>query len=58
MKRLSTRSMQKCESMKKQNLHEVSGKPRKITLDFLTQLARVYKVEAHLGNELGAYVLN
>jgi hypothetical protein len=54
MKRLSTRSVQK----KKNNLDEVGGNPRKRTLDFLTQLARVYKVEPALGNELGSYVLN
>lgn len=58
MKRLSTRSVQKYGNMRKNNLAEVGGNPRKKTLDFLTQLARVYKVEPALGNELGAYLLN
>ncbi len=58
MKRLSTRSMQRYGSMRKNNLNEVSGNPRKKTLDFLTQLARVYKVEPTLGNGLGSYILN
>ncbi|MDF9830710.1 hypothetical protein M2133_002064 [Parabacteroides sp. PF5-6] len=58
MKRLSTRSPQRCGSIRKNNLSEVGGNPRKKTLDFLTQLARVYKVEPALGSELGSYVLN
>lgn len=57
MKRLSTRSVSKFGSMRKNNLMEVGGNPRKKTLDFLTQLARVYKVEPTLG-KLGSYVLN
>lgn len=57
MKRLSTRSVSKFGSMRKNNLMEVGGNPRKKTLDFLTQLARVYKVEPALG-KLGSYVLN
>jgi len=58
MKKLSTRSIQKYGSMRRDNLNEVGGNPRKKTLDFLTQFARVYKVEPALGNKLGSYVLN
>ena len=32
--------------------------PRKQTLDFLTQFARVYQVESALDSEISGYILN
>lgn len=57
MKRLSTQCMDDLRNRTKKNPKEKSG-PRKQTLDFLSQFARVYQAEPVNQPELCAYVLN
>lgn len=54
MKRLSTRCMYKLSGIRKRNPGRNKTYPRKQTLDFLTQFARVYKAES----DICTYVLN
>lgn len=58
MKRLSTRSMNKFGNIRKNNLGRGGGKPRKQTLDFLTQFARVCHAEPALDSTICSYILN
>lgn len=57
MKRLFTQCMDDLGNKTKQNSKEKS-RPRKQTLDFLSQFARVYQVEPAKQPELCTYVLN
>jgi len=58
MKRLSTRCMYKFSGIRKRSSGGSKCEPRKQTLDFLTQFARVYNAEPVLNKELCSYILN
>lgn len=58
MKRLSTRCMCKFGNIRKKNLQKEEAQPRKQTLDFLTQFARVYRAEQMLERDICSYALN
>lgn len=52
-----------CINRKKMNMEEREGislhdEPRKSTLDFLRQFARVYSVESSLDTDISGFVLN
>ena len=55
MKRLSTQCMNEIENKTNRNRKEM---PRRQTLDFLTQFARVYHSEPALRTELCGLVMN
>lgn len=57
MKRLSTRCMCKFGNIRKAP-RQGKTEPRKQTLDFLSQFARVYKAEPGLEQNICSYVLN
>ena len=52
MKRLSTQCMNEIENKTNRNRKERKTMPRRQTLDFLTQFARVYHSEPALRTEL------
>lgn len=58
MKRLSTRCMNKIENKTERTQREVRTMPRRQTLDFLTQFARVYHSEPALRAEFCGLVIN
>lgn len=58
MKRLFTPCKDDLENKTQQKAKSSSGKPRKQTLDFLSQFARVYQAEPALKAEVCGYVLN
>lgn len=58
MKRLSTLCMDDLKDKTQGKSKNDSAKPRKQTLDFLSQFARVYQAEPALKAELCGYVLN
>lgn len=58
MKRLSTQCMDNLEKKTQKKARSGSGQPRKQTLDFLSQFARVYQAEPALKAEVCGYVLN
>ncbi|RHJ84397.1 hypothetical protein [Parabacteroides sp. AM08-6] len=59
MKRLSTRCMNEFENRTNRNRNEKKkSMPRRQTLDFLTQFARVYHSEPVLHPELCGVVMN
>jgi hypothetical protein len=57
MKRFFTQWMYEYSDIKKRN-PKIKHQPSKQTLDFLTQFARVYKVEPALQQDICSYVLN
>lgn len=58
MKKLSTQCMNGIGENNKKNRNEKKTKPRRQTLDFLTQFARAYHSEPILHPELCGLVLN
>ena len=58
MKRLSTPCLKHSKRETKMDANEFRNQPRRQTLDFLTQFARVYQAEPVLCPELSGYVLN
>lgn len=58
MKRLFTSCMDDLEDKTQRKVKKSCGKPRKQTLDFLSQFARVYQAEPALKTEVCGYVLN
>lgn len=58
MKRFSTQCMKEIEHTSERGWRDEVNKPRKHTLDFLTQLARVYHSESMLQPELCAFTVN
>lgn len=58
MKRLSTPCFKHSQRETKTDANEFRNQPRRQTLDFLTQFARVYQAEPVLCPELSGYVLN
>lgn len=58
MKRLSTQCMNEIENKTNRNRKERKTMPRRQTLDFLTQFARVYHSEPALRTELCGFVMN
>lgn len=58
MKRLSTLCMDDLKNKTQRKSKNNSEKPRKQTLDFLSQFARVYQAEPALKAEVCGYVLN
>lgn len=58
MKRLSTRCMYKFGNIRRNTPRQGKTEPRKQTLDFLSQFARVYKAEPGLEQNICSYVLN
>lgn len=58
MKSLSTQCMDDLEKKTQKKAKSDAGKPRKQTLDFLSQFARVYQAEPALKAEVCGYVLN
>ncbi|WP_280747943.1 hypothetical protein [Parabacteroides sp. PF5-9] len=58
MKKLSTHCMNDFNSKTEPNPKEKECHPQKQTLDFLTQLARVYHVEPALEGKYNGYVMN
>lgn len=58
MKRLSTRCMNKIENKTERSQREIRTMPRRQTLDFLTQFARVYHSEPVLRTEFCGLVIN
>lgn len=57
MRKLSTQCMDDLEKKAKKD-REVKSSPRKQTLDFLKQFARVYQTEPAVCPEVCGYVLN
>lgn len=57
MKRFSTQCVNKIENKTKTNREDITT-PRKQTIDFLSQFARVYKAEKTLTQQFCGYVLN
>ncbi len=53
-----TRCMDEIEDNKDDNCWERDIRPKKQTLEFLRQFARVYKVEKNLVSEQEGYVIN
>lgn len=58
MKRLFTPCKDDLENKTQRKAKNNCGKPRKQTLDFLSQFARVYQAEPALKAEVCGYVLN
>lgn len=58
MKRLSTHCMDGIENKKDKSRKGGKSAPRRQTLDFLSQFARVYHSEPALRPELGGLVMN
>ena len=58
MKRLSTQCMNEIENKTTRHRTEPKTMPRRQTLDFLTQCARVYHSEPALRTELCGLVMN
>ena len=58
MKRLSTQCINEIDNKKDRNLKERKTTPRRQTLDFLTQFARVYHSEPALRTEFCGFVMN
>ncbi|MBP3517273.1 MAG: hypothetical protein J6K31_02470 [Parabacteroides sp.] len=58
MKRLSTQCMDEIENKTDGNRKERKTAPRRQTLDFLTQFARVYHSEPALRTEFCGFVMN
>ena len=58
MKRLSTQCMNEIENKTNRNRKERKTMPRRQTLDFHTQFARVYHSEPALRTELCGLVMN
>lgn len=58
MKRLSTQCMNEIENKTNGNRKERRAMPRRQTLDFLTQFARVYHSEPALRTEFCGLVMN
>lgn len=58
MKRFSTPCLKHSKRETKTDAKELRNQPRRQTLDFLTQFARVYQAEPALYPELSGYVLN
>ena len=58
MKRLSTQCMNEIENKTNRNRKERKTMPRRQTLDFITQFARVYHSEPALRTELCGLVMN
>ena len=58
MKRLSTQCMNGIENKTDRNRKDRKSSPRRQTLDFLTQFARVYHSEPTLRTELCGLVIN
>lgn len=58
MKRLSTHCMDGIENKKNKGRKREKSAPRKQTLDFLSQFARVYHSEPALSTELCGLVMN
>ena len=58
MKRLSTQCMNGIENKTDINRKDRKSSPRRQTLDFLTQFARVYHSEPALRTELCGLVMN
>lgn len=58
MKRLSTRCMNGIENNRNKKQEEINSGPRKKTLDFLTQFARVYRAEPLFDEKVCGYILN
>ena len=58
MKRLSTQCMNEIENKTDRNRKERKTTPRRQTLDFLTQCARVYHSEPALRTEFCGFVMN
>lgn len=58
MKRLSTQCMNELENKTDRNRKERKTMPRRQTLDFLTQFARVYHSEPALCTEFCGLVMN
>lgn len=58
MKRLSTPCLNHSKRESKTDAKEFRNQPRRQTLDFLSQFARVYQAEPALCPEMSGYVLN
>ncbi|SEF40972.1 MULTISPECIES: hypothetical protein [Parabacteroides] len=58
MKRLSTQCMNEADNKAKKNPDDKNSMPRKQTLDFLSQFARVYHAEPLLRADLCGLVMN
>lgn len=58
MKRLSTPCLKHSKRETQPDAKELRNEPRRQTLDFLTQFARVYQAEPVLCPELSGFVLN
>lgn len=58
MKNISTRCMDKLKQKKEKTQGERKCMPRKQTLDFLMQFARVYHTEPAMQPDICGYVLN
>lgn len=58
MKRLSTQCMDEIKNRTAGNREEKKSQPKRRTLDFLTQFARVYHSEPALHTELCGLVMN
>ena len=58
MKRSSTQCMNETDNKTKRKPEGRHSTPRKQTLDFLTQFARVYHAETALRTEFCGYVMN
>lgn len=58
MKEDSTQRMDELEEKKRKNRNGKRSMPRRQTLDFLSQFARIYHSEPVLGQELCGLVMN
>lgn len=58
MKRLSTPCLNHSKRETPADAEELRTRPRRQTLDFLSQFARVYQAEPVLQPEMSGYVLN
>lgn len=58
MKRLSTPSLNHSKRETEADAKALRTRPRRQTLDFLSQFARVYQAEPALCPEMSGYVLN